>query len=184
MNAIEQLRLEHDGIKLMMSILNTFCDRLENGEDADLDDGVRMIEFFRIYADKYHHEKEEQLLFPLLEKLGVPRKGGPIEEMLHDHDLGRGYIRGMVEAMDKLREGDAGAGPFAENARWYIHLLEKHIEMEDDALFDLAEMRLSDAEQQQLAADFDMVKKMNMGSGKHEEFHALLEELERKYQPG
>jgi hemerythrin-like domain-containing protein len=52
--------------------------------------------------------------------------------------------------------------------------------MENEALFDLAEMRLSDDQQLQLAAEFAMVEKMNMGP-RHEEFHALLDRLEKKY---
>jgi hemerythrin-like domain-containing protein len=181
-NAIEQLRDEHDWIRMMLRILDMFCERLENGEDVNLDDGAAMIEFLRGYADKCHHEKEEQLLFPLLEKLGIPRAGGPIEIMLEDHDQGRAHVRGMAEALEHLRAGDVAAGhSFAENGRDYIRLLTEHIEMENEAVFDLAEMRLSAAQLEQLAAEFATVEKVNSGAGRLEAFHTLLDRLKGEY---
>jgi hemerythrin-like domain-containing protein len=181
-NAIEQMREEHDGIKEMLRILDRFCERLENGEDADLDDGAAMIEFLQVYADRFHHEKEERLIFPLLEKLGVPRAGGPIEIMLEDHDQGRAHVRGMAQALELLRTGGGEAGrSFAEHARNYIQLLTEHIEMEDEAIFDMAEMRLSAAQLDQLAAECATVEKVNLGAGKHEAFHLLLDRLKRVY---
>jgi hemerythrin-like domain-containing protein len=182
MNAIEQLRDEHDGIKTMLRILDNYCERLENGEAVDLDDGAAMVEFLRVYADKCHHEKEEQLLFPLLERLGVPRAGGPIEIMLEDHDQGRAHVRGMAEALERLRGGDGEAGSaFAENGRNYIRLLTEHIEMEDEAVFDMAEMRLSPAQLETLAAEFATVEKVNGGAGKLGEFRLLLDRLTGVY---
>ena len=182
MNAIEQLRDEHEGISMMLRILDKFCERLENGEDVNLDDGAAMIEFLRGYADKCHHEKEEQLLFPLLEKLGIPRAGGPIEIMLEDHDLGRAHVRGMDEVLESMRKGDREAGrSFAEHARNYIRLLTEHIDMENEAIFDMADMRLSAAQLEKLTAEFATVEKVNLGAGKHEAFHTLLDRLKGEY---
>jgi hemerythrin-like domain-containing protein len=181
-NAIDQMRDEHGGIKEMLRILDKFCERLENGEAADLDDGAAMIEFLQVYADKFHHEKEERLIFPLLEKLGVPRTGGPIEILLEDHDQGRAYVRGMAEALECLRAGDGEAvRSFAEHARNYIRLLTEHIEVEDEAIFDMAEMRLSAAQLEQLAAEFATVEKVNLVAGKNEALHILLERLKGVY---
>jgi len=181
-NAIEQMRDEHDRIKMMLRILDRFCGRLENGEDANLDDGAEMIEFLRVYADKFHHEKEERLIFPLLEKLGVPRAGGPIGIMLEDHDQGRAHVRGMAEALECMRAGEGKGGrSFAENARNYIQLLTEHIEMEDEAIFDMAEMRLSAAQLEQLAAECATVQKVSLGAGKHEALHILLDRLKGVY---
>jgi hemerythrin-like domain-containing protein len=181
-NAIDQMRDEHDGIKMMLRILDGFCELLENREDVNLDDGAAMIEFLQLYADRFHHEKEERLIFPLLEKLGVPRAGGPIEIMLEDHYQGRAYVRGMAQALEHLRAGDRGAvSSFAEHARNYIRLLTEHIEMEDEAIFDMAEMRLSATQLDQLAAECATVEKVNLGAGKREAFHVLIDRLKGMY---
>ena len=52
-----------------------------------------------MFADKCHHGKEEDVLFPELEKAGIARQGGPIGVMLHEHVSGREFIRRMSEAL-------------------------------------------------------------------------------------
>lgn len=182
MTATEELRAEHEGIKLMLRILDKYCALLEGGEEVDPEHGERMIEFIRVFADRCHHEKEEELLFPALERHGIPREGGPIGVMLHEHDAGRACVRGMTEALEKFKGGDKGAaGSFIENARAYVELLGAHIEKENQVLFPMAEMRLTDKEQTELAEAFEKVETEKIGAGKHEEFHALLAKLRGIY---
>ena len=182
MTATEQLRAEHEGIRLMLRILEKYCAKLEGGEAVDPEDGERMVEFIRVFADRCHHEKEEGLLFPSMERHGIPREGGPIGVMLHEHEAGRAFVRGMVEALEKFRGGDKGAGSaFVENARGYIQLLSAHIEKENQVLFPMADMRLTAGEQTELAEAFETVETEKIGAGKHEEFHALLDRLREIY---
>ena len=182
MNAIDKMRDEHCSIKEMLSVLETFCGRLENGEDANPYDGKLMIEFLQVYADKFHHEKEERLIFPLLEKLGVPMKGGPLEIMLEDHVQGRAYVQAMSEALERLQGGEPEAGSsFTESAANYIRLMREHIKTEDEAIFDMAEMRLSVVQLEQLAVEFITVEKVNLGEGRQEALHLLLDRLKTVY---
>jgi hemerythrin-like domain-containing protein len=48
---------------------------------ASADDAVA---FFRSFADRCHHGKEETYLFPALEAKGFPRTGGPTGVMLYE----------------------------------------------------------------------------------------------------
>ena len=183
MNAIDKMRDEHSSINEMLSVLEIFCRRLENGEDASLHDGKLMIEFLQVYADKLHHEKEERLVFPLLEKLGVPKAGGPLEIMLEDHVQGRAYVQAMSEALERLQAGESEArSSFTECAANYIRLMREHIKTEDEAIFDLAEMRLSVAQLEQLAVEFLTVEKVSLGEGGLDALHLLLDRLKAVYQ--
>ena len=182
MNAIDQMKEEHCAIKEMLEVLGKFCLRLENDADTNLDDGQAILEFLQVYADKFHHDKEERLIFPLLEQLGVPRKGGPIEIMLEDHAQGRAYVQEMSEQLERLRSGDRDAvSLFTESGRNYRHLLTEHIKTEDEAIFDMAEMRLSTAQLEQLAAEFVTVEKVNLGAGRREALFLLLDLLKLEY---
>jgi len=182
MNPIDQMKDEHCHIQAMLQVLDNFSTRLESGLAPPLDHGGSLLNFFRDYADKFHHEKEEQLVFPLLEKLGVPRTGGPVELMLEDHVQGRAYLREMTELLERLRKPDAeAAGPFAQCARNYLHLMMEHIRTEDDAIFDMIEMRLSPLQLEQLAAEFAAHEKIQLGTGKKEELLSLRYHLEEAY---
>ncbi|HEY3417223.1 MAG TPA: hemerythrin domain-containing protein [Armatimonadota bacterium] len=181
MYATQQLRDEHEGIKTVLSVLETLADEMQQGRQVNLDHLEQIIDFLRTFADRCHHGKEEALLFPALRDAGIPVEGGPIGAMLHDHDEGRGYIRGMVDALQRLHAGEDARKEFAQNALSYVSLLRAHIQKENMVLFPMAEQRLSEGDHERLAHDFDKVEEEQIGPGVHERFHEMIHTLSEKY---
>ncbi|MGC8837510.1 MAG: hemerythrin domain-containing protein [Anaerolineae bacterium] len=182
MRPTEQLMEEHRAIQTMLGILSGACRRLEAGEAVDPDDLEQMLEFIQVFADRCHHGKEEDLLFKAMEEAGVPREGGPIGVMLLEHDQGRQFVRGMREALALYRSGHPRArSAFVHNARSYVTLLSQHIYKEDNILYPIADMHLTEEQQQRLLEGFARVEEERIGPGRHKEFHRLLERLERAY---
>jgi len=141
-----------------------------------------MMEFLSIFADKCHHGKEEEFLFPGLEAAGIPNEGGPIGVMLGEHRKGREFIAGMKRGITAMKAGDrGGVSLFAENAAGYTALLRQHIQKEDNVLFVMAEQRLDAAKDEELFREFEKLEEERIGKGKHDEFHALLDRLREIY---
>lgn len=69
----------------------------------------KIHEFLKVFADKCHHAKEEDVLFPEMEKAGVLRKGGPIGVMLAEHAQGREYVKNIGDGINKYKAGDKKA---------------------------------------------------------------------------
>lgn len=124
MNATEQLKEEHQAIKWMLRIMSAICEQIQAGEPANTEHLEHIVEFIRVFADKCHHGKEEDLLFVAMEQAGVPKQGGPIGVMLTEHTWGRNYIQGLSQAVAAYQAGDqAAAAQIVENARGYmLHL--------------------------------------------------------------
>lgn len=182
MTPTQQLIEEHEGIKVMLDILGEVSDRLESGTDVAPDDIERILEFFKVFADKCHHGKEEDLLFPALERSGMSREGGLIGLLMEDHAANREDIKGMTEAAEKLAQGEKGASRrFAWNAWSYIGRMRTHIEKENLSLFPTADERIPEEEQRVLLAEFEKVEEERIGKGRHEEFHRLLDRLKSVY---
>ena len=182
MKPTEVLTTEHDAIKRMLQILGCVCDHLEAGEEVDSQHLEQIVEFIRVFTDRCHHGKEEDLLFPAMEAAGVPNEGGPIGVMLREHDLGRTHVKGMSEAVAQYKAGVHNVtSAIVQNARNYIALLDQHIVKENDILYPIANMHLSPKEQASLLEGFERVERERIGPGKHEEFHQLLEHLESIY---
>lgn len=182
MRPTAELSHEHQAILKMIGILGRMADRLDAGSPVDPDDLERAVDFIRVFADKCHHAKEEDLLFPEMERAGIPRDRGPIGVMLADHAAGRAHVAAMAGAIPAIRGGDkAAAGTFAAEARGYGELLSAHIFKEDHILYPMADARLTDGQQQRLEACFADVEKNIVGEGQHEEYHRLLERLEADY---
>jgi hemerythrin-like domain-containing protein len=166
----------------MLRILESSCERLESGEEVSSEHLGQMLDFIKIFVDKCHHGKEEDLLFPAMEEAGIPREGGPIGVMFAEHDMGRGYVRAMSDALVKYKAGDPQASAeIIENARAYTALLNRHIQKEDNILYRMADMRIPKQKQDELLEGFEKVEQERIGVGKHEEFHRLLEQLEKIY---
>ena len=172
------LRQEHDAILRMLDVTDAIVQQLERNQRVAPETLAGVLEFFRLFADRCHHSKEEELLFPLLERKGMAREGGPIGVMLHEHEQGRSLVRQMGDAADAFSNGMPGAGTrWADAARSYAALLRQHIDKENNVLFMMAENVLSAAEQTELAAAFEKVEEEKMGAGTHERLHALMDKL-------
>jgi len=183
MEPIKDLKMEHDAVRLTLKILDKICQKIEKaGEIIDLLTLNQLLEFFKVFVDKCHHGKEEELLFPALENVGVSNKGGPIEVLLHEHQLGREYVQAMISAIAQYTNGDRmGGDEFVKAARQYINLLDQHIDKENNVLFPLAEKHLPEQEQARLSRGFDLIETEKIGAGKHDEFHKMLKNLEPVY---
>lgn len=184
MKPTDTLKEEHRGIELMLSILEQMCRKLEAKERMDVDHVEQVLDFLKGFADKCHHMKEENLLFPAMEKKGIPREGGPIGVMLDEHTRGRKYIASMTEAHSAMKLGMIDASPlFVRAARGYIALLSDHIAKEDNVLFPMADMHLSGETQSQLAREFERVEREEIGEGTHEAYHETMKKLKGIYLP-
>ncbi len=182
--ATEILRNEHDAILRMLDATEEVAHRLSRRERVEPQILENLLEFFRLFADRCHHGKEEDLLFPLLEKKGMPRSGGPISIMLMEHDHGRSFVRLMAQESQLYSTGNADAGVrWAAAAVQYVELLREHIAKENEVLFVMAERMLSDAEQRELAVAFENAELEKMGAGTHERLHAMMDKLLGELQP-
>ena len=182
MKATEQLVQEHHGIMLMLNIMSRVADKVEKTKELNNEHLEKILEFLKIFADKCHHGKEEDILFPTLESKGIPRENGPIGVMLYEHKVGRGFIKEMGDAYEQFKNGNKDSLPKIANAmRSYINLLTGHIHKENNVLFPMGDRVLSDQLQKELYEKFEKLEEEKIGIGKHEEFHAMLKQLKEIY---
>lgn len=160
MNSTEILRNEHVHIKKVLAGIRKQCIGIVNGNKVDFELFEKIIDFVRNFADKYHHKKEEDHLFNVMaEELSKDIGAGPIEGMLTEHAFGREYMYELEQALKKHRDGDMDARvDIIANAMGYANMLTKHIEKEDNAIFSLAERRLSPDTLSKLNKDFENIE--------------------------
>ena len=183
-NATEVLRKEHKGILKMLDVTEEVARRLDAAQQVAPEKLASLLEFFRLFADRCHHGKEEDLLFPLLQEKGMSRTSGPLGVMLAEHDQGRSLVKQMAEASEAYKTGATEAGNrWAEAGRRYCALLRGHIDKENNVLFVMAERMLSPGEQGELAEDFEKIEVERMGVGTHERLHAMMDKMVAEFLP-
>lgn len=130
---LKRLVDEHVLIKRLLALLPRFVVSvdLRSKEGAGLARGG--LKFIRTYADKYHHAKEEEILFKYFD-------GGldVIRTMLQDHATGRGHVKAADAAL-AAKDGAAAAEHFLA----YRELLCEHIKKEDEILYPWMDRNLS-----------------------------------------
>jgi hemerythrin-like domain-containing protein len=170
------LRAEHE---VILGVVGAVLRALETGRVGDAGFWGDAVTFFREFADRCHHAKEEAVLFPRLEARGVPRHGGPIGVMLAEHEEGRALLRAMDAAVAPAAAGDPVArGALAQAAREYCGLLTQHIAKENGVLFPMGERLLSGDDRRQMLAGFAAREHEDLGAGAHERLLAVAERLE------
>ncbi len=176
---IDMLVEEHEVIERMLSILNKAADRLEGGEPVPAELFLNAVDFIRHFADKCHHAKEENVLFQLMSRKGVPSEGGPIGQMLTEHSYARQYTNRLETAAKRYAQGEhAVKEDIIENARAYAQLLSSHIFKENNILYPMAGQVFSGQDYEYLHHEFERVEGEISGEGQHERYHHLVEELE------
>lgn len=154
---IEILKNEHKNILRAVEALLDRCAKDEKTGLISVDFYQAAIDFIRNYADKFHHAKEEDILFAELNKAAVNLHCNPTEQMLYEHDLGRQSVKELEAGLDENNLAKALAG-----ARGYGNLLKDHIFKEDNILYPLADEALSDKIKNDMLLKFEKIAGKNL----------------------
>ena len=168
------LKQEH---RVIEKVLDAVERELGNGT-IDKTFMTQALDFFRNYADRCHHAKEENELFPALESAGIPREGGPIGCMLGDHAAGRLLLQTIAEQLDAAADGDGDAQRNVRHAATtYVELLRQHIQKEDNVLFVMADQVLDWPEQTAMLTAFDAAERASGTAATRARYVELADEL-------
>jgi hemerythrin-like domain-containing protein len=170
--ATANLRHEHEVILRALAVLERLGDRLATGRPVSPATVSELVQLLRTFADRCHHGKEEDHLFPAMRAKGA---GDVLAVFLEDHEEGRRYLRRLA--------GDAPAAERAAAARRYVGLLRDHIQREDEALFPLADGLFTPEEHAALAGAYADVEREVIGPGAHDQLVATLARLEAAIPP-
>jgi hemerythrin-like domain-containing protein len=164
---------EHEVILQVLAALEAMAVRSAAGT-LPVADAKDALDVLRTFADKCHHGKEEEILFPALEAQ-VPGFG-PTQVMRAEHVEGRGLIRAMGEAVEH-----ADAAGFSRAAHGYVDLLRNHIAKENDILFRIAQSMLSSEQDAAILDAYRRIEHDDMGDGTHFRMLATADRLAGAY---
>lgn len=156
MHPVETLMNEHRVIERGLDALERLCAGLSTDEpDIRIRLG-ELVRFFREYADRVHHAKEEDRLFTALADHGFSNQSGPVFVMLSEHEAGRAHVASLAE----VAVGDGPLTPdevasVRENGSAFSTLLRGHIQKEDNILFPMAAQVLQPSAVEELRTAFD-----------------------------
>jgi len=122
MKPIGPLMIEHRLIERMIRIIGEEIGTMTGNRKVDTVFVDTCVDFFRTYADRTHHGKEEDILFRDLarKKLSVEHKK-VMDELVEEHVYARNVVGKLHEAGSRYLAGDATAWrtPSTVLKHWY-----------------------------------------------------------------
>ncbi|HWO02529.1 MAG TPA: hemerythrin domain-containing protein [Blastocatellia bacterium] len=175
------LKQEHRVIERALRALDGICIRLEWGDSVPSSALAQLVAFLNEFADRFHHGKEETYLFPVLERRGIVREGGPLAAIVHQHETERELTAEMRHAFGDYQDlHPESRQHFVDAARSYTAHLIAHIQSEDSILFRLADEILEDTDIAALKEGFDRAE-AEMTPRTRREYERQASELENTW---
>jgi hemerythrin-like domain-containing protein len=137
MMPIGPLMIEHRLIERMVGILREEMRGIEKKSDVHTELIYSGVDFFRTYADRCHHGKEEDILFrDLAKKRLAPEHKKIMEELIAEHRFGRETVGKLLSVNDRYVKGDnAAANEIIGTLKKLVEFYPVHIEKEDQHFF-------------------------------------------------
>ncbi len=130
---------EHDIILEGIEVAQSLDKSWESNTEKYEGDLKLLLTFFKEYADRFHHYKEEEVLFPALLKTNEPSIIVVINELLEHHDDFRDLVKEIYSYLNDRNYQEA-----QEKIKNYGHDLIDHIAAENEELFPMADTLLSE----------------------------------------
>jgi hemerythrin-like domain-containing protein len=114
------------------------------------------VDFFRTYADRFHHGKEEGILFNELSRKALSDADQKkMAELINEHAYARRTVTALDEAKEKYLSGDKQAlNEILDLLRRLVELYPLHIEKENKHFFYPSMNYFSAQEQQSMQSGF------------------------------
>jgi len=169
---VRKLVDEHKWIMRLLALLPAMLGQMQARGEIDCERAREVLDFIRTYADRFHHMKEEDILFDYTDK-----EADVIQVILQDHLRGRALVRAAAEAIESGK-----CSELASSLEAYRELLTEHIAKEDDILYPYIERNLTTAQVEEMSRRFEEAES-GQAADTSERYQKLVTDLEREY-PG
>ena len=174
-SASRQLMAEHEVILEVLRAAQAEADHIRQGFNMDENRVRDIVDFSRNFTDRCHHGKEERFYFPAAEVYAGQRLRPFLEELTAEH----AYGRSIMDEIDYLlgNGADEAARLIAERLSVYVSTMRRHIQRENQQLYQKSGAFLPGTEERALLVGFDRLESVDLGVGFHERYHRLAETL-------
>ena len=152
--------------------------KIEQTSKTEPDFITAAVDFFRTYADKTHHGKEEDILFRDLAKKQLPQDLKIImDELVAEHIYGRKTVGNLLAAKEIYVQGNnKSLEDIIVHMKELVEFYPAHIEKEDKHFFYPCQEYFSQPEQEAMLQEFwEFDRKLI-----HEKYLKLVEEMEKQ----
>lgn len=171
------LLIEHRNIESVIEVMDREINNMMESNKVKPVFIDEAVDFIRMYADKSHHGKEEDIFFKALyrKKLSDDHKAY-IDDLVQDHKMGRKQVGELVNAKEQyIKKHEDTFGQIIKSMKWLVDFYPRHIEKEDKHFFKLYLEYFTDEEKDQMLLEFIEFGK----KGIHAKYTGIVKRLEK-----
>ncbi len=174
MKPIGPLMWEHRIIEKMIDVLRGQIKTVTEEGVVNVALIDQSADFFKTYADRTHHGKEEDILFKELEKKALsPEHARIVDSLIEDHKTARKMVSDLLVARERYFAGfPEAAADVADRLTRLVVFYPVHIEREDKHFFFPCLTYFSEDEQASMLDKFYEFDRMMI----HEKYVRLVEQ--------
>lgn len=178
MKPIGPMMREHRLIERMLAILERELTVITSSQKADPVFIDTAVDFFRTYADRTHHGKEEEIYFRDLNHKDIAAEHRRImEELVEEHIFARAKVRALLDANGRYAAGESEAlGELIAHLTTLVDFYPGHIEKEDKHFFFPTQEYFSKEEQDGMLREFEEFDARMI----HEKYSVVVERFEKE----
>jgi hemerythrin-like domain-containing protein len=137
MKPIGPLMWEHRLIERMVKLLKKELIKIKEIDKVDTNFILIAVDFFRTYADRTHHGKEEDILFKKLSEKQLTTEHKKImNKLIEDHKFSRKTVGALNEAnINIIKKNKESTKEIIYNLEKLVELYPRHIYKEDKEFF-------------------------------------------------
>src|SRR6187397_656292 len=156
MTAVESLITEHQVIARVATALEAYAHRLQDDRASEAADLRRFADVFKDFAECIHHEKEENILLPVLSRHGCSWDSGVLPSVRREHRQETYLIEVLRHAAERAASwSDEDRRHVVAAAHALVEFQRNHHLLESAQLFPEVARRLSERELATLQAELD-----------------------------
>jgi hemerythrin-like domain-containing protein len=171
------LMIEHRLIEKMLELVKREIAGIHRTNEIDPVFIDNVVDFIRVYADRTHHGKEEEILFrDLVMKPMSDDEKRIMDELIHEHVMGRKMVGDLVDAKKRHLAGDSSAlHVIVEKLEFLVSFYPRHIEKEDKVFFPAMMKYFPEPAQERMLSEFREFDRTMI----HEKYRNLVEDLKK-----
>ncbi len=177
MSLMEQLNQEHHFIRDFVSKVHVAAELYGWGERPPETFFELAMDFSDTFIEKYHHIKEEAVLFKLLANKLAGDLDQQVKTLENQHKKVEGFIKEIKRCLPGYLSGDKNQNTiFWRSLGGYVSFLRAHLNREEHMFFPLIERVLTKSEQKEMERIFEN-EEMKLGKDYLKNCKRVLAEL-------
>jgi len=177
LKAINILEAEHALILKELDLLTTAADKIGRNENPPAEFFEKAVNFTLNFTNKFHHYKEEIVMFGLLAQKHEGEIDAEVERLRSQHEALHNFMHEISISLEAYSQNaQSEVRRLHRNLSEYIDVLRRHIHAEDKVFYPLVAKTLTAEEMENMAVRFEQYA-TDEGANAMQDSTTLLDEM-------